>query len=81
MSNISVTANDLSSAKSGNSRFFTSSDANLNNERVSYLWLQTPRVTLTPTGSVDITNTNPNGGVFTVHDLRNSLVYQHLLEN
>lgn len=82
MSNISVNANDIGgSTRKGNSRFFTSSDSNINNERVSYLWLQTPRVELTPTGSVDITNSNPNGGVFTVHDLRNSLVYQHLLEN
>ncbi len=82
MSNISVNANDIGgSTRKGNSRFFTSSDTNINNERVSYLWLQTPRVELTPTGSVDITNSNPNGGVFTIHDLRNSLVYQHLLEN
>lgn len=82
MSNISVNANDIGgSSKKGNSRFFTSSDSNVNNERVSYLWLQTPRVELQPSGSVDIINTNPNGNVFNIHDLRNSLVYQHLLEN
>lgn len=38
MSNISVSANDIGgSARKGNSRFFTSSDSNYNNERVSYL--------------------------------------------
>lgn len=81
MSNVSTYGSESANSKSGNTRFYNNTDQNVNNERVAYLWLQTPRVELTPTGTVDITNSNPNGGVFTIHDLRNSLVYQHLLEN
>ena len=81
MSNVSTYGSESANSKTGNTRFYNNTDQNVNNERVAYLWLQTPRVELTPTGSVEITNSNPNGGVFTIHDLRNSLVYQHLLEN
>lgn len=67
----------------GNSRFYTSSDTNPNNSRVAWLNL------ITEGGSSYDSNHNPEvinssiagNALFNITDLRNAIVYQHLLEN
>lgn len=67
----------------GNSRFYTASDTNPNNSRVAWLNLVTEggaQYSSTYNPNV-ISNSVSGNALFNITDLRNAIVYQHLLEN
>nr|CAI9750520.1 hypothetical protein CQNTEFLM_CQNTEFLM_CDS_0004 [uncultured phage] len=64
----------------GNSRFYTSTDSNENNARVAWLNLSTKPVRLS-TSDDTVQAELLGNALFNITDLRNAIVYQHLLEN
>lgn len=65
----------------GNSRFLTSSDNNQNNARVAWLNLVTQKGLDLNTNDGSIQAAIEGNALFNITDLRNAIVYQHLLEN